>query len=259
MYALQSEPESSKRMWVLLLGGLFGGAAFGVTLVFAAQVPSPERKPQNTVIQMVVVQSPKPEPSPLPPPEAPKSDPPKADPTPKKTARQKPDVAPPPAAEPQTPQEPLALGLTLSSTAQGAGGPKFATGDSLMGEPDRVAQAPWAPRAGMRDVAPRRVEASSSSPSSKNSVSVAAKLKRSTTPIYPAIARNQGVEGVVVLAITIGPDGRVEDAHVVKGLGLGLDESALAAARKTVWSPATVNGNPTRTTRRINVRFTLQS
>ena len=128
-----------------------------------------------------------------------------------------------------------------------------------MGEPDRVAQAPRAPRPGKRDIAPNPVQVAPSSPISKNSVSVAAKLKRSTTPTYPAIARNQGVEGVVILAITIGPDGRVEDAHVVKGLGLGLDESALAAARKTVWSPATVNGNPTRTTRRFNVRFTLQS
>jgi TonB family protein len=61
-----------------------------------------------------------------------------------------------------------------------------------------------------------------------------------------------------VLSITINPRGRVEDASVLRGLGAGLDESALTAARNTLWSPATIDGEPVRSTRRFNVRFTLQ-
>lgn len=62
-----------------------------------------------------------------------------------------------------------------------------------------------------------------------------------------------------MLSITINAAGYVESASVVSGLGHGLDESALRAARETLWAPALLDGQPVRTTRRFNVRFTLQS
>lgn len=260
MYALQHEPETRSRWRLLTGGGVVGAALFGVSLCWAAQIePQPKPVP-NTVIRMRVAETPRPElPAPPPnerpaepvtPPEPAKKHPPK---------KPEPTSAPPPEATPAAPPPPLALGLTLSSTTHGGRGPKFAVGDSLMGEPDRIGHAPRPPR---RDAVPSRdvpaAVTTGTGSVSKNRISVAAKLQRSTTPVYPTTAKSQGLEGVVVLAITIGPDGRVEDAQVLRGLGFGLDESALKAARQTRWEPATIDGQPIRSTRRFNVRFTLQ-
>lgn len=57
------------------------------------------------------------------------------------------------------------------------------------------------------------------------------------TPVYPDLARKAGIEGTVVVTVTIGKDGRVENARVFKSLPM-LDESALMAARKCVFKPA---------------------
>lgn len=63
--------------------------------------------------------------------------------------------------------------------------------------------------------------------------------------IYPADAADAGVQGVVVLQIDVGPDGRVMDARVTGPSGTAsLDDSALEAARRFVFSPAEVDGAP---------------
>jgi protein TonB len=84
-----------------------------------------------------------------------------------------------------------------------------------------------------------------------------AALQTRVTPHYPPAAKRDGVEGVVVLFITINEKGRVDSARVLRGIGSGLDESALDAARTTTWFPATIDGQPVRSTRRFNVRFSL--
>ncbi|MCB9535504.1 MAG: energy transducer TonB [Myxococcales bacterium] len=77
-------------------------------------------------------------------------------------------------------------------------------------------------------------------------------------PDYPAAARKEGIEGTVVLSIVVDTEGRVVRATVVKGLGHGLDQAAVEAAKATLWHPATVGGRPTQSTRRFHVRFTLE-
>ena len=57
------------------------------------------------------------------------------------------------------------------------------------------------------------------------------------TPVYPDLARKAGIEGVVVVTVTIGKTGRVEDARIFKSLPM-LDEAALMAAKKCVFKPA---------------------
>jgi protein TonB len=57
-------------------------------------------------------------------------------------------------------------------------------------------------------------------------------------PEYTDEAMKVKVQGVVELIAIVGPDGRVTDVHVVKGLGLGLDEKAIAAVRSWRLTPA---------------------
>ncbi|TMD63193.1 MAG: energy transducer TonB, partial [Chloroflexi bacterium] len=59
---------------------------------------------------------------------------------------------------------------------------------------------------------------------------------------YPDEARNQGLTATVVIRLVIGADGLVSSASLVKGAGHGFDESALEAARKLRFAPATRDG-----------------
>jgi protein TonB len=61
-------------------------------------------------------------------------------------------------------------------------------------------------------------------------------------PAFTDAARMAGVQGKVILELIVNETGEVTDARVVKGLGYGLDEAALAAAKKYRFAPATQAG-----------------
>jgi len=63
-------------------------------------------------------------------------------------------------------------------------------------------------------------------------------------PVYPESDRRAGRQGRVYVKVTVGPDGVVKDARVVKGIGGGCDDAALAAAKKCKFKPGTKNGQP---------------
>ena len=66
------------------------------------------------------------------------------------------------------------------------------------------------------------------------------------------------VQGVVELSAIITADGRVTDVHVSKGLGLGLDEKAMAAVRTWRLRPAMgPDGKPAAVRQIIEVAFQL--
>jgi protein TonB len=56
-------------------------------------------------------------------------------------------------------------------------------------------------------------------------------------PEYPDLARKAQIEGVVVVTVTIGKTGVVEDAIIFKSIPM-LDEAALEAAKKCKFKPA---------------------
>ena len=59
---------------------------------------------------------------------------------------------------------------------------------------------------------------------------------------YPQSAQDAGIQGQVVLSLTIAADGSVTEAEVVKSLSVELDAAALEAGRALKFKPATRNG-----------------
>ncbi|NLT51000.1 MAG: TonB family protein [Ignavibacteria bacterium] len=57
------------------------------------------------------------------------------------------------------------------------------------------------------------------------------------TLIYPEDAKKYGLEGTVSVLAQIDEQGNVRDAQVVKGIGLGCDEAAIDAVKKTKFIP----------------------
>ena len=66
---------------------------------------------------------------------------------------------------------------------------------------------------------------------------------RDAPAIYPEAARTANVTGVVVVEITIGIDGSVADARVLRSISL-LDQAALETVRQWRYQPVVVNGKP---------------
>jgi len=75
-------------------------------------------------------------------------------------------------------------------------------------------------------------------------------------PEYPAIAKQARVQGAVVLEATIDPTGRVANVRVLQGIPL-LNDAALEAVRRWVYSPTLLNGVPVPVIMTVTVNFTL--
>jgi TonB family protein len=75
-------------------------------------------------------------------------------------------------------------------------------------------------------------------------------------PIYPEQARQQRIEGIVVMTVRAGRDGRVRDVKLVGGQPL-LVQAALTAVKQWQFKPHLVNGQPVETQTRITLTFEL--
>jgi protein TonB len=64
------------------------------------------------------------------------------------------------------------------------------------------------------------------------------------------------VQGVVTLEATIGPDGRVQDARVLRSIPL-LDQAALDAVKQWEFTPTLVDGKTVPVISAVTVNFSL--
>jgi TonB family protein len=71
-------------------------------------------------------------------------------------------------------------------------------------------------------------------------------------PEYSEEARKAKYSGSVLLAIVVDTEGHARDIHVVKSLGMGLDEKAVEAVEKWKFKPGMKGGQP------VNVRATIE-
>jgi protein TonB len=76
-------------------------------------------------------------------------------------------------------------------------------------------------------------------------------------PAFTPEALAAGIVGKVRVQVTVDETGRVVDVKLIQGLGYGLDEAALAAARKASFDPALHCGKPERATVKLAFSFTI--
>ena len=74
-------------------------------------------------------------------------------------------------------------------------------------------------------------------------------------PVYPAIAQSARVSGAVTIEATIGSDGKVIDAKVVRSIPL-LDQAALDAVLQWEYTPTLLNGVPVPVLVSVTINFT---
>ncbi|HLW51521.1 MAG TPA: energy transducer TonB [Candidatus Angelobacter sp.] len=76
-------------------------------------------------------------------------------------------------------------------------------------------------------------------------------------PVYTDEARSMRLEGEVLLEVSFSANGTLHVNRVVRGLGHGLDEAAVAAANKIRFKPALNSGQPVDSTAIVHVSFQL--
>jgi len=76
-------------------------------------------------------------------------------------------------------------------------------------------------------------------------------------PVYTDEARSLKLEGEVLLEVSFSASGTLHVNRVVRGLGHGLDEAAIAAANKMRFKPALRSGQPVDSTAVVHVVFQM--
>jgi protein TonB len=75
---------------------------------------------------------------------------------------------------------------------------------------------------------------------------------------YPAVARENNVQGKVYLQFVVEKDGALTDIKVLRSLGSGTDEEAIRVLKNSPrWKPGIQNGRPVRVYYTVPISFTL--
>ncbi|MDP0499027.1 MAG: energy transducer TonB [Verrucomicrobiota bacterium JB022] len=246
-----------RRSWFDLRAAIACSLLFHAALAVAFkshQVPPPEirfEQHQHSVeATFVPLQPPPPEPPPVPVEQAPPPPPP----TPAIIAAQEAEVelAPPPPPEPEPQLEPVEPEPLLEAPPQPEPEPEPETPEPAEPEPQAAPPAPTpppVPEAVASNVATqpmRGVQDFSDLPTARYN----------PPPRYPANARREGREGLVMVAIQVSPQGRVLEVNLAHSSGHDdLDQRALSAVRRWRFEPL---GGRDALTFEYPIQFTLQ-
>lgn len=156
-----------------------------------------------------------------------------------------PAVAPPSPAMAALPD----LGISMSN-AGGPGGIAVAAAPAGGGE----AAAPKSSGDAPKTAAPKPKE-----PAADDCAEAEVKPKPlgAVQPAYTDAARAANIEGKVRVRLRIDASGNVVDATIAGGLGYGLDEAAIAAAKRMKFTPASRCGRAVESSFMISMRFAL--
>lgn len=86
---------------------------------------------------------------------------------------------------------------------------------------------------------------------------IPAEILSKPVPNYTEEARNKKIEGEVLLEVVFEASGRLRVLRVVRGLGHGLDDSAVHAAEQIRFKPALKDGQPSDSTAVVHIIFQL--
>ena len=85
----------------------------------------------------------------------------------------------------------------------------------------------------------------------------APKPKFTPEPPFSEIAKYEDYQGIVVVSVIVGADGKVHHVRLVRPLGMGLDENAQSTIQTWRFQPATRNGQPVAVEMNIEIAFNL--
>ena len=75
---------------------------------------------------------------------------------------------------------------------------------------------------------------------------------------YPAEARQNGIEGTVIVVFVINSDGSISDVEILRGIGGGADEEAVRVVQNSPnWEPGKQRDRTVNTRMRLPIRFKL--
>jgi protein TonB len=241
-------PEGRARGLFGALGSALVHAAVAALVIFAASIP--RVREMNRPVEVAVLETVKPPP---PKEEEKKPEPPKEVKAPPKPVKKIAKLPPPPKDAPPPPPEqkelpppppndtpppdakpsaPVMIGISLSSTTAG-GSFAAAVGNTLYGSAPKVAPRP-------EEAKPYAAPEGRYVPPYK--VTTLPELLREVKAKYPEEARKLGLEGQVVLRLTIDSSGKVSQAKLVKAAASGFDEAALEAVKRFRFKPGTDGG-----------------
>ena len=83
-------------------------------------------------------------------------------------------------------------------------------------------------------------------------------IMTSTVATYPDEARTRGIESTVTLQAVIKTDGTVDILRVVRGMPLGLTESAIEALKQWMFNPGSKDGKSVDVVVNIEINFNLR-
>jgi TonB family protein len=92
---------------------------------------------------------------------------------------------------------------------------------------------------------------------SASGAAIPAEILDKPRPAYTDEARRLGIEGEVLLEVTFAASGEIKVLRVLRGLGHGLDESAMNAARRIHFRPAQRDGAAIDSTAVVHIVFQL--
>ena len=244
--AALSSGFAAKRLWNTCLG--FTGEALLVACAALAPLVSPQALPHSRAIMAWLLPT-----TPPPPPAAGNAA--KARPVrpPVERLQSEPGRLFAPVAIPA--KAAVIVDEPLAASGYGVpGGERYGVpGGILKGIPDLAPPAPVVEAAPAAAVTP--------TPMAPKQVMVGGRVKMArlihqVEPLYPPLARQMRVSGVVELAGIIGTDGHIRELRLLSGSPL-LAPSALDAVRQWVYEPTLLNGEPVELVATISVTFRL--
>jgi periplasmic protein TonB len=246
--SLVKRQQSRRRGWTLALAVAVHGAALA-TVVLASSWSIPEVEPPfeqaifTPPLDVTHLTFEQPQRPATPPPAAPQ--PPAAPPAPADPAPVQPP-APPETQPTQVPaQTPVGPSTPADGTMVDSGAPPSSGPAGSGGEGDGPVGPSWGNGEG--EIA-QALDARMTRPETISRVN----------PRYTEAARIARRQGMVIVQATIDRTGRVTDVRLVKGLGLGLDESAIKAVQQWRFKPAALAGRPVPVYFQLSVNFTIR-
>lgn len=140
--------------------------------------------------------------------------------------------------------------VTVNFTLPETHPPQGVAGDMPGGIPpgERGGIAPSNPGGANHSAGPQRVRVSQGV--------MAGRLVTKVPPEYPDAARDQRIQGVVVLAVIIDREGSVSNIQLISGHPL-LAPAAIEAVKQWKYKPYLLNGEPIEVETQVTVNFTL--